>query len=110
MAMNSETPQRLPAQAAPASVQQAPDGRGRHSGGRRSPLAAPFMPKALTGMRRCRKPPRAGRTDIGTPGFADLVEQVRPAVVSVRVKIDEGPAGCAVANGGADGAVRGYAL
>ena len=40
------------------------------------------------------------QNNIGAPGFADLVEQVRSAVVSVRVKIDEGQQS-ADANGGA---------
>ena len=45
------------------------------------------------GAKKETPPPQAAavqHSDIGTPSFADLVQQVKPAVVSVSVKIDQG--------------------
>ena len=90
MTMDSETPNAYP----PKQLQSASS--------RRLMAGAAFMAGALAvggavyakGANKDAPLPQASavlQNGIGTQGFADLVEQVRPAVVSVRVKVDEGP-------------------
>ena len=108
MTMDSETPNAYP----PKQL--------RSASSRRLMAGAAFMAGALAvggavyadGANKQPPLPQASavrQNGIDKPGFADLVAQVKPAVVSVRVKIDAGPEDDA-ADGDQTDAVRGCAL